>query len=122
MNPALCQYHKAQYTGAGHQETSLDYLDPGGGYHPAQGHVHDHETADASDGVPEGDAEEKLHELTGPDHLGGQVEDGDEHGREGGSRADRPRGRPESEDIPHGVLARVTAGFSHDEEHGHISD
>ena len=111
-----------QQEGARHEQAGLDDLDPGGGGHAAEDDVADHQDADADDGGLVGDADQQGHQLAGADHLGGQVEGGDGHGRDGGHGAHRLRVGAEGEDVPQGVLAGVAARLGHDQQNGDVGD
>ena len=53
--------HAKRHDGsADEQQTGLDHLNPGRGFHAAVGHVDDHQNADDDDGIAVVEAEEQL--------------------------------------------------------------
>ena len=73
IHPCLEADEDRQERCARHEQARLDDLHPGGCGHTAEHDVADHQDTDADDGGLVGNAEKKLHQLTGADHLGSQV-------------------------------------------------
>ncbi|MPM29630.1 hypothetical protein SDC9_76170 [bioreactor metagenome] len=103
------------------QQDRLDHLHPGGALHATDQDVgHHQQSDDHDDDVLAGlarDAEEQGHQAAGPGHLGEQVEEGDEQGRDGCGHPDRTVLDPEGDDVGHRVAAGVAQRLG-DEQQG----
>jgi hypothetical protein len=122
----LGQHQERQQHRAGHEQDRLDDLDPGGSDHPPEGHVDDHQDADADDRADRGgvplQAEQQLHQRPGTDHLRDQVDDGHADGGQRRRRAHRPLPHPVGQHVGHGVLAGVPQQLGDQDQHGQVGD
>ncbi len=105
------QHEHGDQDRAAHQQDRLDDLDPRRPAHAADGHVEDHQQADAHDrdGLASlgGDPEEQRDQGARAHHLGQQVEDRDDDGRGRGRRTHRALAHPIGQLVGHRVAARV---------------
>ena len=107
----LRQHQDRDQRRAGHEHDGLDDLHPGGALHAADRHVEHHQQADRSDGDRLArvalDAQQQGHQRARADHLGQQVEDRHDHGRDTRGSAHRALMHPERQRVGHRVLAGV---------------
>ncbi len=104
------QQHRQQHR-AGDQQERLDDLDPGGGPHPADRDIDDHQTAHRHDGPGPGlgavGAEQQGDQAARADHLGDQVEQRDHDAGAAGRGPDLAPAQPQRQHIGQGVPAGV---------------
>ncbi len=105
--------------GEDQQQGALEELDVGGRGHAGGGDDDGDDHADDADADPVRQAEQRLNQNAGADHLRDQVEDRDDQGRDGGHQLDALGVELGVEGIGEGVLAEALHRFGDQEEGDH---
>ncbi len=93
-----------QVTGC-QQKNGFQGLNPGGGHHPSQNHIHNHETSHDQDTQRIRNAEQYFAQCTGGNHLRYQVGQADNKYRHGDCGTYRFLVEPVGNDVDESVFA-----------------
>ena len=107
--PAFMRHDPERHQcGAPKEQSGLDDLHPGRGFHATESHVDYDQSANDDDGNPIGDLRNKrVQQLSRPHRLPNEVPDDDNERTDGGHRADRSLLKAEGGHVGIGELAEV---------------
>ena len=111
----MLQHQQGNQRAADYQQEGLDNLYPGGGEHTAEGHVGDHQGADAAHGPDVVQTEQQLDQFSRAHKLRDKIKDHGGEGAQCGNQCNRACRKTKRDDVDKRITAEITQSLSHQE-------